>query len=62
MNKMKMLCLALGMVSSFSSLAATELRYGLEAEYPPFESRNSQGELEGFDIELGKAICQAASL
>ncbi|WP_313486356.1 transporter substrate-binding domain-containing protein, partial [Atlantibacter hermannii] len=62
MNKIKTLCLALGMFSSFASFAATELRYGVEAEYPPFESRNAQGELEGFDIELGNAICAAASL
>lgn len=62
MKKVYALGLLLGLCSSFSALAAGELRYGLEAEYPPFESRNSAGELEGFDIELGKAICQAASL
>ena len=38
------------------------MRYGLEAEYPPFESRNASGELEGFDVELGNAICKAAAL
>ena len=43
-------------------VSATELRYGLEAEYPPFESRNASGELEGFDVELGNAICKAAAL
>ena len=60
--KLKALFLGMGMLCSLSSFAATHLRYGLEAEYPPFESRNASGELEGFDIELGNAICKAAEL
>lgn len=60
MKKMNALFLALGMLTSVSALA-DNLRYGLESQYPPFESRNAQGELEGFDIELGKAICQAGN-
>ena len=62
MKKLSMLVVSLGFLSSFSALAATELRYGLEAEYPPFESKNAKGELEGFDIELGNAICKVANL
>ncbi|VFS86899.1 Histidine-binding periplasmic protein precursor [Raoultella planticola] len=50
------------MMCTFSAFAAGELRYGVEAEYPPFESRNTAGELEGFDIDLGNAICKAAQL
>lgn len=60
--KFNALVVGMGLLCSFSTLAATELRYGLEAEYPPFESRNASGELEGFDIDLGKAICKAAEL
>lgn len=60
--KIKALTLALGMLCTVSSFAASELRYGVEAEYPPFESRNPAGELQGFDIDLGNAICQAAQL
>jgi lysine/arginine/ornithine transport system substrate-binding protein len=62
MKKVYALSLLVGMCASFSTFAASELRYGVEAEYPPFESRNSAGELEGFDIDLGNAICKAASL
>ncbi|HEY1845162.1 MAG TPA: ABC transporter substrate-binding protein [Buttiauxella sp.] len=62
MKKIHALALAVGMFATFSGFAATEMRYGVEAEYPPFESRNSAGELEGFDIELGNAICKAANL
>lgn len=35
----------------------TEIRFGVEAEVPPFESRNLKGELVGLDIELGNALC-----
>jgi lysine/arginine/ornithine transport system substrate-binding protein len=60
--KLRALVVGMGLLCTFSSFAATELRYGLEAEYPPFESRNASGELEGFDVELGNAICKAAAL
>ncbi|MEW5561171.1 ABC transporter substrate-binding protein [Enterobacter asburiae] len=60
--KVKALILGFGLICSVSSFAADELRFGVEAEYPPFESRNSAGELQGFDIDLGNAICKAAQL
>ncbi|RPH30683.1 ABC transporter substrate-binding protein [Buttiauxella warmboldiae] len=62
MKKVYALGLLVGMCASFAASAAGELRYGVEAEYPPFESRNQAGELEGFDIDLGNAICKAANL
>lgn len=34
-----------------------EIRFGVEADVPPFEFRNAQGELAGLDIELGSALC-----
>lgn len=61
MKKIHLMMLAAGMLTSASALAQETLRYGLESQYPPFESRNAQGELEGFDIELGKAICQVGN-
>jgi lysine/arginine/ornithine transport system substrate-binding protein len=45
-----------------SAHAAQNMRFGIEAEYPPFESKNNQGQLEGFDIDLGNAICKEAKL
>lgn len=62
MKKLSALFVAVGLFSSASVLAQETLRYGVESQYPPFESRNAQGELEGFDIELGNAICKAAAL
>jgi polar amino acid transport system substrate-binding protein len=36
-----------------------EVVIGLCAQYPPFESKNEKtGQLEGFDIDLGKALAQ----
>ncbi|MCI4186975.1 ABC transporter substrate-binding protein [Dickeya dianthicola] len=61
MKKLSMLMLSLGLLSSSAALAQTELRFGLEAEYPPFESKNAKGQLEGFDIDLGNAICKAGN-
>lgn len=34
-----------------------EIRFGVFPEYPPFESVAADGSLQGFDIELGNAIC-----
>lgn len=34
-----------------------EIRFGVYPEYPPFESVAADGSLQGFDIELGNAIC-----
>jgi lysine/arginine/ornithine transport system substrate-binding protein len=63
MNKLKTLLLLGCAAVSFSTFAQqATLKFGLEALYPPFESKSSTGQLQGFDIELGNAICQAADL
>lgn len=33
------------------------IRFGVEAAYPPFESKAADGQLQGFDIDLGNALC-----
>ncbi|SHI16482.1 Lysine-arginine-ornithine-binding periplasmic protein precursor [Vibrio aerogenes CECT 7868] len=62
MRKIILLCVLAGLFSAANVWAGNTLRFGIEAEYPPFESKNAQGELVGFDIELGKAVCQAAQM
>ena len=37
--------------------AFTEIKFGVDATYPPFESLAPNGQFQGFDIDLGKAIC-----
>ncbi len=32
------------------------LRVGLEGTYPPFDYKNASGELEGFDVDVAKAV------
>jgi lysine/arginine/ornithine transport system substrate-binding protein len=50
---------ALVATSAFAQSAQT-IRFGLEAQYPPFESKAPSGELQGFDIEIGNAVCAAS--
>lgn len=33
------------------------LRFGIEAAYPPFESKTASGQLQGFDVDVGNAVC-----
>lgn len=44
-------------INAASAKTWTEIRFGVEAEVPPFESRNQKGELVGLDIEIGDALC-----
>ncbi|CAM3591270.1 ABC transporter substrate-binding protein [Rahnella victoriana] len=63
MKKLKIALLLGCAAASFSALAdGSTLKFGLEAQYPPFESKSATGELQGFDIDLGNAVCAAASV
>ena len=45
------------------AVAADPIKVGVAAEpYPPFSSVNSAGEWEGWEIEIIKAVCDAAEL
>ncbi len=49
---------------AFSSATAAfaaipqKIRIGTDPTYAPFESKNAQGELVGFDIDLAKELCK----
>ncbi|MCI0509289.1 amino acid ABC transporter substrate-binding protein (PAAT family) [Chromohalobacter marismortui] len=38
------------------------VRIAVDVPYPPFEYRKANGELAGFEIELGNALCRRAKL
>ncbi|WP_049120887.1 transporter substrate-binding domain-containing protein, partial [Burkholderia cenocepacia] len=33
------------------------IRFGVDASYPPFESKDASGKVVGFDVDLGNEIC-----
>lgn len=50
-----------GILAMTSAVEAKEwdtIRAGVDAPYPPFEYKASDGTLTGFEIELGNAVCQ----
>lgn len=47
----------LGVVPLAQAGGFKEIKFGVDATYPPFESLSPSGQMEGFDIDLGKAIC-----
>lgn len=60
---MKKRLLALSLLTCFSAGSAfaalpETLRIGTDPTYPPFESKNTQGQLTGFDIDLANEICK----
>jgi len=59
MKKWMMFVLILCVFGAFGNAFAVEqLRIANEGEYPPFNSINPKGQLEGFDIDIAKAICK----
>lgn len=49
------LALALSSVSTVFAAIPQKVRIGTDPTYAPFESKNAQGELVGFDIDLAKS-------
>ncbi|MFD1397498.1 basic amino acid ABC transporter substrate-binding protein [Kroppenstedtia eburnea] len=45
-----------------SAGTATELRVGTDAQYPPFEKQEGNGEITGFDIEIISAVAKAEGM
>lgn len=57
------ICVAFALLLSVDAAAAgdpprSEIRFAVAALFPPFQSRNPQGQLVGLNIDLGNALCQ----
>lgn len=53
------LLIAAGFIPAVGSAAeGADLKIATEAGYPPFEYRNPNGQLEGFDIDIGNELCK----
>ncbi|CAE6715615.1 Lysine/arginine/ornithine-binding periplasmic protein [Paraburkholderia domus] len=52
------LCIALAAIATGAYAKDwSTIRFGVDASYPPFESKGTDGKLTGFDIDLGNQIC-----
>lgn len=56
------LVLLLGAMGSALAALPTTIKIGTDPTYAPFESKNAQGELVGFDIDLAKEMCKRANI
>jgi arginine/ornithine transport system substrate-binding protein len=47
---------------STGAYAKNVVRIGTEGAYPPFNYLDKDGNLQGFDIDIAKALCDAADM
>lgn len=60
---MRNLILASALALAAGAAAAQDtIRIGTEGAYPPYNFINDAGDLDGFEIELGAALCERAGL
>lgn len=52
------LALSFLLLVSTSAFAKETVRIGVEGAYPPFSKTTKDGTLEGFDIDIAKALCK----
>jgi arginine/ornithine transport system substrate-binding protein len=53
----KLVALSLLTASLHTVAADAPLKLGIEAAYPPFASKTADGQLIGFDYDIGQALC-----
>jgi polar amino acid transport system substrate-binding protein len=55
--KFALIAMLFSLIFTQSALAET-IRIATEGAYPPFNMKNSKGELIGFDVDIAKALCE----
>jgi polar amino acid transport system substrate-binding protein len=58
LNRILSGCLFALLLASTPAAADDTLRIGTEGAYPPFNQIGPDGELQGFDIDIAKALCK----
>jgi len=53
---------ALALTVALPSAAADKIVLAADAEYPPFQYKNDNGDIVGFDVEISLLACEAAEL
>jgi len=51
------LLVAIGSLFLMGTANADKIRIATEGAYPPFNMKNTKGELVGFDVDIAKALC-----
>ncbi len=54
--------LAIALIAGTASAEMKKVRIGTEGAYPPFNYIDSDGKLQGFDVDIANALCAAAKL
>ncbi|WP_341960642.1 ABC transporter substrate-binding protein [Pseudomonas sp. RC10] len=57
MQTLKNILVAALLVVASSAVAADTLKMGIEGAYPPFNNKDASGQVVGFDVEIGNALC-----
>lgn len=55
---LKMACVSAAVFSACAGAAQLNIRWGVEPGYAPFELKQADGKLVGFDIDLGNELCK----
>jgi len=58
MSKRIVLAASVAMLLAGAAHAQETVRIGTEGAYPPFNNLTADGKLEGFDIDIAKALCE----
>jgi len=63
LDRRSLLAAAMVLGAATAQASAAPVKFSVAAEpYPPFASKNAAGVWEGFEVDLAKAVCKAASL
>ncbi|MBV9218804.1 MAG: transporter substrate-binding domain-containing protein, partial [Methylobacteriaceae bacterium] len=60
-EKMLLTVVAVALAAAIGPASAKEwktVRFGMDASYAPFESVDTKGDIIGFEVDYGKALCE----